>query len=175
MAPGDVNPKTVRLSAGSHAGPSDGACVMELASMLAEEAFTDHPHCVCPAIAGFLRAYNDFIPDGARHELYPLAPAVIGSAAGDDVARERTQHVLAWAGARQTGRRARLIRRLQLWDVGLWPAARRAAALDPAERAPAIARLVDELLEIGPAATLAWAADDAAAAGPRLSCAPPGR
>jgi hypothetical protein len=77
-----VNPKTVRLSAGSHTGPSGGACVMELASTLAEEDFTDHPRCVCPAIAGFLRAYNDFMPDDARHELYPVAPAVIGTAAG---------------------------------------------------------------------------------------------
>jgi len=34
---------------------------MELASMLAGEPFSDHPDSVCPTIAGFLRAYNEFV------------------------------------------------------------------------------------------------------------------
>jgi hypothetical protein len=49
----------VQLSDGSHRSPDDGGCVMELASMLAGEPFTDRPASVCPVIAAFLRTYND--------------------------------------------------------------------------------------------------------------------
>jgi hypothetical protein len=51
--------QTVELSRGSHSSPEEGACVMELASMLAGERFSDHPKSVCRVIAGFLRAYYD--------------------------------------------------------------------------------------------------------------------
>ena len=40
--------QTTRLSAGKHAAPDQGACVMELASMLAGETFTDHPRSTYP-------------------------------------------------------------------------------------------------------------------------------
>ena len=59
--------QTIRLSKGKHTDPEDGACVMELASMLAGEPFTDHPASVCPVIGSFLRSYNDSsTPAGAR-------------------------------------------------------------------------------------------------------------
>ena len=51
-----VSYKTIKLSTGKHASPEDGACVMELASMLAGESFTDHPASVCPVIGSLLRA-----------------------------------------------------------------------------------------------------------------------
>ncbi len=51
--------QTIRLSRGTHKSPEEGACVMELASMLADEPFSDHPKSVCPLIAAFLRDYND--------------------------------------------------------------------------------------------------------------------
>lgn len=38
-----VSYQTIKLSKGKHTDPEDGACVMELASMLAGEPFTDHP------------------------------------------------------------------------------------------------------------------------------------
>src|ERR687896_348334 len=60
-----VSHQTVRLSQGKHRGPDHGACVMELSSMLAGEAFSDRPRCVDPVIAGFLRTYNDGIDDTA--------------------------------------------------------------------------------------------------------------
>jgi hypothetical protein len=72
--------QTVHLAPGAHASPADGACVMELASMLAGERFSDHPRAVCPVIAGFLRSYNDRVPASALPELYPLASVVVGSA-----------------------------------------------------------------------------------------------
>jgi hypothetical protein len=48
----------------------DDVCVMELASILADEPFSDHPRSECPMIGSFLRAYNDRIDDGRRQDLY---------------------------------------------------------------------------------------------------------
>ncbi|MGZ4170664.1 MAG: hypothetical protein ACXVRN_04800, partial [Solirubrobacteraceae bacterium] len=77
--------QTVRLSRGRHTSPDDGACVMELASMLAEEPFSDHPPSVCPVIAAFLRVYNDAVDDERRQDLYAYAAKVVGSRAGEEV------------------------------------------------------------------------------------------
>jgi hypothetical protein len=71
--------QTTRLCRGRHASPSEGACVMELASMLAGERFSDHPRAVCPVIATVLRAYNDGIDDERREDLYTYAAAVVGT------------------------------------------------------------------------------------------------
>jgi hypothetical protein len=80
--------QTVRLSAGRHPSPHSGACVMELASMLAGEPFTDHPRAVCPVIATVLRAYNDALDDTRRQDLYRFASASVGTRGDRDV-RER--------------------------------------------------------------------------------------
>ena len=53
--------QTVRITKGRQSSPAHGTCVIELASMLAGERFSDHPQSVCPVIAGFLRAYNDLL------------------------------------------------------------------------------------------------------------------
>jgi len=74
-----VSHQTVRLSTGRHDSPDDGVCVMELASMLAGEPFTDHPHAVDRRLGAFLRAYNDAVDDERRQDLYPLAAAVVGT------------------------------------------------------------------------------------------------
>ena len=76
----EMNVQTVRLDRGAHASPACGACVVELASMLAGEPFSDRPRSVCPVIAGFLRSYNDLLPEGEHRHLYPLAALVVGSA-----------------------------------------------------------------------------------------------
>ena len=65
--------QTVRLARGRHPSPSFGACVMELASMLADEPFTDRPDNASPVIAAFLRTYNDGIDDERRQDLFALA------------------------------------------------------------------------------------------------------
>ena len=65
-----VSHQTVRLSPGRHGRPEDGVCVMELASMLAGERFSDRPRSVCPVIAAFLRSYNDQVDDRRRQDLY---------------------------------------------------------------------------------------------------------
>lgn len=92
--------QTVRLSQGKHRDPDHGACVMELASMLAGEPFSDRPRCVDPVIAGFLRTYNDGIDDERRQDLYPLAAEVVGSRSVAGVQAERARTCLRWAQER---------------------------------------------------------------------------
>jgi hypothetical protein len=77
----DLTHQTVRLAPGRHRGPEDGVCVMELASMLAGEPFTDRPRSVCPVIAAFLRSYNDGVDNDHRKDLYRFASEAVGTRA----------------------------------------------------------------------------------------------
>lgn len=74
-----ISHQTVRLGPGKHRSPADGACVMELASMLAGEPFTDRPRTACPVLGAFLRAYNDSVRSARRQELVPCASLVVGT------------------------------------------------------------------------------------------------
>jgi len=155
-----VSHQTIKLSKGKHSSPETGACVMELASMLAGESFSDHPGSVCPAIAGFLRSYNDSIDDRRRQDLYPYASKVVGSRSSAAVERERARRLLSWAGQMQRSRG---------WSRFMFPSRLGPAVLqsqfDPetagAHAAKSIRKhtdashaavlaLVDELLAIGP-------------------------
>ncbi len=102
------NYQTVRLSRGKHRLPTDGACVMELASMLAEGIFSDRVHCVDPAIGAFLWGYNDHIDDELRQDLYPYATAVLGSRRDDELAERRAEMCRIWARQAQSARSWRL-------------------------------------------------------------------
>lgn len=99
-----VSHQTIKLSKGKHSAPETGACVMELASMLAGESFSDHPGSVCPAIAGFLRSYNDSVDDRRRQDLYPYAAKVVGSRSTPMVERERARRLLQWSSQMQRAR-----------------------------------------------------------------------
>jgi hypothetical protein len=88
--------QTVRLAGGSHAHPAAGACVIELASMLAGERFSDCPACVCPVIAAFMRTYNDLVDDTRRQDLYPYAAAIVGSKATKSEERQRARLCRSW-------------------------------------------------------------------------------
>ena len=114
MADAAVHHQTVRLGRGRHASPEDGACVMELASLLAGEPFTDRPRCADPVIAAFLRAFNDRLDARERQRLRPYAAAVVGTRAGRRVTRARRARCLEFA-SRGTSRR--------------WPARLRLAVL----------------------------------------------
>jgi hypothetical protein len=155
-----VSHQTIKLSKGKHSSPETGACVMELASMLAGESFTDHPQSVCPAIAGFLRSYNDSIDDRRRQALYPYAAKAVGSRSTPAIERERARRLLSWASQMQ---RARGWSRF-MFPNRLGPAVLQ-AQLDPetagAHAAKSIRkhtdethasalRLIDQLLELGP-------------------------
>jgi hypothetical protein len=135
--------QTVRLSRGRHSSPDDGACVMELASMLAHEPFSDHPKEVCPVIGEFLRTYNDAVDDERRKDLYASAAAVVGTRGSRRDERRRAELCL------QAARRPR-----RWWGTaGLWRAQagwRAAARLarKPSRHQEALA-LLDSLIAVG--------------------------
>jgi hypothetical protein len=89
--------QTVRLSAGSHAAPEDGACVLELASMLSGEPFSDRPRSVCPAVREFLQGYNDALPDDLRQELFGLAAEIVDTHAPPRMTAWRARLCVDWA------------------------------------------------------------------------------
>ena len=91
--------KPVRLTAGAHSSPREGVCVVELASVIAEERFSDRPRCVCPVIGAFLRGWNDRAPHAERQRLGPYAARIVGSRGTPSVTRERRDLCLEWAGA----------------------------------------------------------------------------
>ncbi len=102
-----VSHQTIKLGKGKHQTPQQGACVMELASMLAGEPFSDHPRSVSAPIASFLRRYNDLLDERRRQDLYPYAARVVDSVASQDVELARTERLLAWAD--------------ELWEQRRWP------------------------------------------------------
>ncbi len=89
--------QTIKLSRGRHTSPEHGACVMELASMLAGEGFSDHPRSVSRPIASFLRGYNDLLDDRRRGDLYRYAAQTVGTADSAAIEEARADRLLAWA------------------------------------------------------------------------------
>ena len=153
-----VSHQNVRLRRGKHASPEKGVCVMELASMLAGEPFSDRPQAVCPVIGAYLRAYNDVVDDERRQDLYRYAADAIGSAGPAALRRRRAERCLAEI-ARLHDRRSRLRRWLSgrpELSARLVDRARarrrmhlaRSAARRGAGHAAALA-LVDELIAMG--------------------------
>jgi hypothetical protein len=114
-----VNYQTIKLSKGKHTSPEDGACVMELASMLAGEQFSDHPASVCPVIGSFLRAYNDSVDDSRRQDLYGYASRVVGTRASAEVQRARAERLLQWAAELRQRRWTRVLLPPRLRAIGL--------------------------------------------------------
>jgi hypothetical protein len=120
----------VRLEPGSHRSPRDGVCIVELASMIGGEPFSDRPDCVCPVIAAFLRGWNDRAGYSDRQRLRPYAWRVVGTGGYRRIGRIRRDLCLRSAGAdldRGPLRRAlaRLAMRARIaWSVGLWQALR---------------------------------------------------
>ena len=91
-----VSHQTIKLSRGRHSSPEHGACVMELASMLAGESFSDHPRAVSRPIASFLRGYNDVVDDRRRADLYRYAAQTVGTAGTPGTEDARVACLLAW-------------------------------------------------------------------------------
>lgn len=151
--------QTIRLSKGKHASPDDGACVMELASMLADEPFSDHPASACPVIGSFLRAYNDSIDDGRRQDLYALAARIVGTRSGISIQRARAQRLTEWASEMQRRHwtnRYLPLRRLRVANLRRAPSAHavgtfavRAIPRHTEETHGEVLQLIDELLAIG--------------------------
>jgi hypothetical protein len=159
----EVNLDSVRLDPGAHRSPRDGVCLMELASLMAEEKFSDRPRCACVVIAAFLRDWNDRSGYAHRQRLRPYARRVIGSRASRGVTHRRRDVCLIWAGADLSGNWAsRAMRRLAmrariLAILGIRPALRLNEGAGQLAARVVFARydarkglsLVDTLLEIG--------------------------
>ncbi len=143
--------ENVELRPGSHSSPDDGMCVVELASLLAGEAFSDHPRCVSRVAAAFLRGYNDEIDARRRQDLVPLAGELVGSACSTERELAQARRCRRWARPLY-GNRLRWWLRPRLgympWEievVGLWVARR--ARKDSTDRIhQATLRFVFELL-----------------------------
>ncbi len=97
----------VRLTPGRHGSLGEGACVVELASILAAEPFSDRPRCVDPVIASYLRAWNDRVAYVDRQRLAPYATRIINSRVPGDASRRRRDLCLAACGGNVSGGRLR--------------------------------------------------------------------
>ena len=151
----NVTFQTVKLRKGRHNSPEEGACVMELASMLAGEPFSDHPVSVCPVIGSCLRAYNDWIDDDRRQDLYRYASKIVGTRAPQDVQRARAERVTEWAGEAARRRWTRFLLVRGMFALMLWPqpddlGSRMVQAVARRRRGSheEVLGLIDELLEI---------------------------
>ena len=159
----EVNLDSVRLDPGAHRSPRDGVCLMELASLMAEEPFSDRPRCACVVIAAFLRDWNDRSGYAHRQRLRPYARRVVGSRAGRSVTHRRRDVCLIWAGADLSGNwMSRAMRRLTirvriLAILGIRPALRLNEGAAQLAARVVFSRydsatglmLVDDLLQIG--------------------------
>ncbi len=85
------------LAHGSHT-PNDGEmCAMEAAAYVAGEPWSDHPQCVSPVIAAFMRSWNDALPDEDRTRLLlPLIPDTVGTRTTDDDEETRAWMATDW-------------------------------------------------------------------------------
>ena len=177
-----VTHQTIRLSRGKHASPEEGACVMELASMLAGEPFSDHPRSVCPVVAAVLRRYNDALDDRRRQDLYAYAAKVVGTRGSARLERARTEHLRRWISERTP-------RRWHRWFVPPYLLGGAEPSVDVlAERAVhrisrhdarshvLLLELVDDLLALGPREQVSMPVLPPTAPAPRRepSCPVPG-
>ena len=154
-----ANYQTIKLSKGKHSSPEQGACVMELASMLAGERFSDHPRSVSRPIASFLRGYNDLIDDDRRQDLYSYAARTVGTADSRELEQARIDRLIAWGDELWERRssesvldrirrsRARKGRRRDPEAAGTY-AVRAIADISDDRHAAALA-LIDELISLG--------------------------
>ena len=71
------------LATGVHLAPEDGTCLMEYASVLAGEPFSDRPRCTDPMLATLVRLVNDATTDSGRHPLGVIAPDLVAASRTD--------------------------------------------------------------------------------------------
>lgn|SRR5215212_4679979 len=121
---------SVRLEPGSHRSPDDGVCIVELASIIGGEPFSDRPGCVCRVLGSFLRGWNDRAGYADRQRLRPYASRVVGTGGYPRVSRIRRDICLRWVGMDlDRGPLGRLgvqlrVRARIAWAVGIWSAMR---------------------------------------------------
>jgi len=84
----------VKLTAGQHDNPRSGGCAMDMVSWLQYGHAGDHPECVCPVIATFIRQVNDFLPDDQRQRLVPYLLRFSGTVSKEH--EQQRAEYLAW-------------------------------------------------------------------------------
>ena len=105
----------LRLAQGGHDSPHDGVCVVELASLLAGERFSDRPDCVDRVIGGYLRSLNDRASHAERQRLLPYAERAVGSCADRKATHLRRDLCVLRAGGKPgAGGPRKLIERLAM-------------------------------------------------------------
>ena len=69
------------LKKGAHGARDNGLCAMEAAAWMAGEPHSDHPACVSPVIAAFMREWNDDLPSDEDRDrlLKPLLPLTLNT------------------------------------------------------------------------------------------------
>ena len=166
----------VKLTQGQHDDPRSGGCAMDMVSWLEYGKAGDHPECVCPVIAAFIRSVNDFLPDNERQRLVPYLLRFSGTVSKEH--EQQRAEYLAWqsltvfaplalevAGLKEEADKLKSLDQNDLeaaaWDAAwdaAWAAgaAARAAAWDAAWAAGAAAWAAE---------AAAWAAGAAGAAG----------
>jgi hypothetical protein len=89
--------EALTLAKGDHPDRSNGLCSMEAAAWLAGETHTDHPACVSPIIAAFVRRWNDDLDDDARNRLIkPLVPKILNTAGDAKLETRREWMIRDW-------------------------------------------------------------------------------
>ena len=86
---------TLTLASGGHRSLDDGACLLEAASYLAGEPWSDHPTCVSPVLGTYGRGLNDVLPHDLRQTLKPYLPQLLNTA-GDGQDERRCYLALDW-------------------------------------------------------------------------------
>ena len=71
--------------------------MVEVASMLAGEPFSDRPACVCPALRSFLHGYNDNLPGDMRQDLFGLASDIVDTRTSPLITAWRAGLCVDWA------------------------------------------------------------------------------
>lgn len=169
---------TLTLAAGSHAHTQDAMCVMEAVAYVAGEPWSDHPQCVSPVIASFLRRWNDDLNDADRQMLKPFVARLPGTNTGsaDDETRAWLvtdwmvrEYLPAWLDAANLKDQADAVRSLSpVTAVDAWEAARKTVSVAGEKSAAAWAAAWDAARDAARAA--AWdAAWDAARAAARAA------
>jgi hypothetical protein len=92
----ELDLETLVLDRGKHKSPADGMCALEAASLIAGEPFSDHPRCVSPVIAAFMRRWDDNLDFEDRQQLKPFIRKVIGTNTGRADEETRKWLVVDW-------------------------------------------------------------------------------
>ena len=72
--------QNISLARGNNDPSGMEMCALEAAAYIAGEPWSDHPACVCPVIAAFVRTWNDDLPANERDRLLrPLIPRLVGT------------------------------------------------------------------------------------------------